>query len=126
MQSTLPLPDRKSGAEWQLLGELEMSGGDDIHAVLEPWLAALVRPLDLPVDFIERLSKSVEESAARALRDPGRQTARHVHLLIFGPEQSASPGQFWGFYRIEKAATRPAAEQGSTHAIAYYLYRERP
>lgn len=112
-----PRIPRGSGADWKVLGELEVSLGADADAALRDWLAEILRPLDLPADFQNKVLNSAREAAARLTREETL-TFDHIHLLILVPTERASKRGTWGFFRIEKI------EAGGDHAIEFYLYVE--
>ena len=114
--------DTPSAKSWQVLGELELIAGPDADRTFSTWLAVILAPLELPADFLNKVMKSAQEVAARAMRNG--MSFEHLHLLVFAPSTRSSNEQTWGFFRIEKVAAANANESPRDHAIEFYLYLE--
>jgi len=114
---------RVSSSGWQILGELELAVNPDIDHTVGKWLATILSPLDLAADFLNKVLKSAQDAAARAMQSEAVIKFRHTHLLVFAAEARASKGQTWGFFRIEKI-DGAADENSPNHAIEFYLYVE--
>jgi hypothetical protein len=92
-------------------------GGDAIRSLLEETLD----PLQLPVELIRRVVKSIQEVTGRAVA--GGLLMEHIHLFIFVPTNYRSMRGMWGFFRIERIN---AGDDNSppNHAVDLYLYPE--
>lgn len=110
--------------DWQILGKLELPVGSEADPAVIMWLTELLHPLGLHMDFLSNVLKSAQEAAARAMQVENVMKFEHVHLVIFLPQERASKGQTWGFFRIEKIESVEQDKSPSDHAIELYLYRE--
>lgn len=124
MKHTNPSLPPIPGADWQALGELELSAGSDANAVIGTWLTEILIPLSLQSDFIDRVLKSAQDVAGRCIQAEKMTAFEHIHLLVFAPWNNDAHGKTWGFFRIEKAGTHPANENSCDHSIEFYLYLE--
>jgi len=116
-------PRDLTGNGWQILGELELTVNPNADHTINKWLAATLSPLDLSADFLNKVLRSAQEAAARAMQTETVMKFQHTHLLVFAPEDHTSIGRTWGFFRIEKI--EGAADVDSpNHAIEFYLYLE--
>jgi hypothetical protein len=114
-----------SSAEWQALGEIELPIGSDTSVRGNAWLAETLKPLELRADFSNKVMKSAQETIARAVHPSRALVAfEHIHITVFVPTDSASKGQNWGFFRIEKFEGAPPDDSFPAHAIEFFLYRE--
>ena len=118
-----PFSNHISGTDWQFLGELELTIGEEADGVISAWLTETLNPLNLHTDFLNKVLKSAQEAAERAMQSENRQLDfQHIHLLIFFPGTCASKEQTWGFFRIEKIEGAQQHKSPSDHAIEFYLY----
>ena len=122
MKKTHLYSNEISGANWQLLGELELSVGSDTDSVLIAWLTKTIGPLNLSTDFLKRILASAQNSAARNLHPSDGETWRQIHLSIFAPYERISKQNTWGFFHIERIENRPDNSDARNHAIDFYLY----
>jgi hypothetical protein len=113
---------RASSPGWQILGELELTVNPDTDHTVGKWLAMILSPIDLPADFLNKVLKSAQEAAARAMQSETVMKFDHTHLLVLAPQDHVSKGQTWGFFRIEKIEGAKADESPPDHAIEFYLY----
>lgn len=109
---------------WELLGELELRLSANEASTVSEWLAVVLRPLNLPTDFMSKIVKSAEEAAARAMQSETMIQYQHTHLIIYIPAGSSAQGRTWGFFRIEKVGTDVANGSPLDHSIEFYLYLE--
>ena len=78
--------------------------------------------LNLPVDFLNKILKSTQDSAIRAMQAESLMKFEYIHLIIFAPSEHTSKGRTWGFFRIEKIENVTADYRLPDHAIEFYLY----
>ena len=122
-QTDQPTP-RVSGTDWHVLGEFELPFGMDVHSIIHVWLSDILTPLDLDVNFLNKVSKSAEEAAVRAIQTETVMKYQHTHLLIYISADRPSNGGTWGFFRIMKVETTAENEDPRDHSIEFYLYLE--
>lgn len=113
-----------SSPGWQTLGELELTAGIDSDHAVNKWLAVILSRLDLRPDFLDKVLKSAQEAASRAMQAEGVRKFEHLHLFIFVPTDHTPNDQNWGFYWIAKVE-KAAGKSNPDHAIEFYLYHER-
>lgn len=78
-------------------------------------------PLQLPMELMDRIVKSIQEVLARAvIAETG---SEHIHLFIFVPVNYSTMGRTWGFFRIERINAGDNNASPS-HAVDLYLYPE--
>jgi len=120
-----PSSNNLSGTDWRILGELELTIGEEADGVISAWLTEILNPFRLHADFLNKVLKSAQDAAGRAMQSENRQLDfEHIHLLVFLPGTRASKGQTWGFFRIEKIESAKQHKNPSDHAIEFYLYLE--
>jgi hypothetical protein len=117
MKHTNPSLPHIPGADWRILGELELPAAAESDSAIQAWLANLLEPLRLHADFQNKILRSAQ-AAACLLHAQTEIKFEHIHLLILVPPNHASKRGTWGFFRIEKVG------QGGDHAIEFYLYLE--
>lgn len=123
-----PAPSNNSfpHEHWQILGELNLSVGSNAYDALSRWLMEVLSPLSLHADFLNQVLKSARGVAARDIQfESTALEFKHIHFLVFAPENRSLKGQTWGFFRIEKVGTSSKARNPSDHSIEFYLYFER-
>ena len=113
-----------STADWQLLGELQLTVSPNTSQAVNEWLRATLGPLHLYVDFTGMVIKSAQEAAARAMESEIVKKYHHTHLLIYIPADRTANGGTWGFFRIEKVGTEAENGNPRDHSIEFYLYLE--
>jgi len=109
--------------DWQIQGELELPVGSNTDDTLNTRLTEILKPTNLPAEFLSRILKSAQDSTARILQIETMQRYEHIHLLIFIKNDQKSKGQAWGFFRVEKV-DNSTATIAPNHAIEFYLYPE--
>lgn len=120
-----PSPNNLSGTDWRILGELELTIGEEADGIISAWVTEILNPLCLHADFLNKVLKSAQDAAERAMQSENRQLDfEHIHLLIFFPGTRSSKRQTWGFFRIEKVGTPKANKNPYDHSIEFYLYPE--
>jgi hypothetical protein len=112
------------GANWQILGDLELPVRFEADSGINAWLTDLLNPLNLHADFQNKVLTSALEAASRALQVETGRAFEHTHLLIFVPAKRELEGQTWGFFRIEKIESSFPEKDTPGHAIELYLYLE--
>jgi hypothetical protein len=111
-------------AEWQLLGELDISVGSATDFTIDSRLTELLIPLDLSTDFKYRVMESVQDSVMRILQSNAVSTTGHIHLFIFAPYARILERKTWGFFHIERIENQTEVADTRDHAIDFYLYVE--
>jgi hypothetical protein len=112
-----------AGTNWQVLGELELIAGSNTDPTVGKWLAVILSRLDLRPDFLDKVLKSAQEAASRAMQAEAVRKFDHLHLVVFAPTDHTSNNYNWGFYRIEKVE-KVAGKSNPDHMIEFYLYQE--
>jgi hypothetical protein len=114
----------KSEPGWHLLSQLDLPVGININDTLRSWLLEVVNPLNLPIEFLNRLSISIQDSISRALEcDPGTKIGR-TQISVFMPHDLASNGKNWGYFHTEKNGGRETDGTIFDHRMDIYLYVE--
>lgn len=111
--------------DWQIVGELELPFGVDAHSMISAWLLEVLAPLHLDVGFLNKVLRSAEDAAARAMRTETVMKYQHTHLLIHIPVSRPASLQTWGFFRIDKVEPGVDNANFRDHSIEFYLYLER-
>ena len=108
---------------WHVLGEIELTVGIDPDRNIRAWLTGILTPLHLHEDFLNKVLMSAQEYALRALEntDTGHS---HIHLAILVQKGHRSPGNTWGFFRIEKIDNAEHKASHPDHTVEFYLYLE--
>lgn len=119
-----PSSNTFSGTDWRMLGELELPVGSETNGMVSTWLTEILSPLDMHLDFLNRILKSAEDAAVRTFQAEVITKIEHIHLLIFVPAEYSSKNKTWGFFRIEKVENTHADIPIASHAIEFYLYVE--
>lgn len=108
---------------WQVLGELQLTAGSDVHNTVDGWLAVLLSPLELEEEFVNKVLRSAQEATGRILQTTPTARCGHIHLLVFVPTDRRRKHQCWGFFRIEKVEVEMSRVYPA-HAVEFYLYLE--
>jgi hypothetical protein len=116
-------PNEISATGWQVLGKLELPIGSGAEDAIESWLVESLSLLNLHTDFLNKVLKSAQEAAARAMHGEALMRFRPLHLLVFAPSDHASHRHNWGFFRIEKVENT-SHQDDPNQTIEFYLYRE--
>ena len=112
-------------AGWQLLGKLDLPVGPEMENSLGIRLTELLAPLKLQSDFLNRIWRSSQQAAGRVIAATDKvNQIRHIHMLIFVPQNPEGKGKTWGFFRIERQESPVEAPKLPDHAIELYLYME--
>jgi hypothetical protein len=117
-------PANSSDTDWQIAGQLELPSCVDAHSMINAWLPEVLTPLQLNAVFLNRVLKSAQDSAARAMRSEMVMKNQHPHLLIYIPAGCPVNGRTWGFFRIDKVEPVADNENSRAHSIELYLYLE--
>ena len=110
---------------WQILGELELLVGTSMEDTLTSWLTALLLPLGLQSDLLNKIINSAREAVTRAAQPEIVDELRHIHIVILVSAERTEKDKAWGFFRLEKLEDAGVASTVSEHAVEFYLYRER-
>lgn len=113
-----------SGANWQILGELELTINPDANHTVGELLTTILSPLNLPADFLNQVLRSAAACIAHALQTNGEVTFWHIHFSIFAPTKLNSDGRNWGFFRIEKIDSKDQDKEHPHLEVEFYLYVE--
>lgn len=120
MKHTDP-PPNSARSKWQVMGEIMLPVGPEVGEAIHSSLEEKLGPLQLPLDLLVRIRKSIQEIVERAVtRETGR---KHVHLFIHVPGDYSAQVQSWGFFRIERMDAE-GAHASDSHAVDLYLYPE--
>lgn len=106
---------------WQMLGEMEIPVDVGVNTVIHTWMTDVLGPLQLRADFVNKISTSAQEAAARALQIDNLSKVGHIHLIAFVPAEINLKAGTWGFFRIEKLESA-ANDTSPDHTIELYLY----
>ena len=113
------------GNGWQILGELELPARPSSAEVIHTWLAEILQPLQLPADFLNKITISAREACNRLLEMDALDMPGHIHLVVWVPgDHSLRKEQNWGFFRIEKVEDLTQNGGPSGHPVELYLYLE--
>src|SRR6185503_101176 len=111
----------KDKTDWQILGQLRLPVGSNADDPIRIWLMEILAPINLPVNFLDKILKSAQDSARRAMQAESLMKFEHIHLIIFVPSGHVSKRRTWGFFRIEKIENVTADYRLPDHAIEFYL-----
>jgi len=110
--------------EWQILGDLNLSVGSEVEFAINAWLTELLSPLNLSMNFLNRVHDSVQGTVRRILYPNAGSITGHIHLSIFAPYERIPERKPWGFFHIERIENQGEAVDVRDHAIDIYLYVE--
>lgn len=109
---------------WQFLGELELPVGSDAERIVHTWLTKSLDPLNMHVDFLNKVLMSAQEAVARAIRAEAVMKFGRIQITLFFPSERALKGQSWGFFRVEKIMDTLEGAMAPARGIEFYLYLE--
>ncbi len=112
-----------SKLDWKLIGELELTLGPDTAPPIHEWLMMILGPLKLQAGFLNKVLRSAQQAAARAIAAETQLRSRHIHLRVFIPAQHISSKREWGYFTIEKAG-HESNQALADHMTDFYLYEE--
>lgn len=126
MKNTEILSSRRpTRADWQVLGELELPIGSESTGVVNTWMREKLRPLNLQVDFMNRILKSARDAVGRFTESKGAGAEiGQIHILLIAPLSHKLKEKTWGFFRIEKLESVREAKNPPDHYIEFHLYFE--
>jgi len=125
MKQADPSSKNLSGTGWHLLGELELRIDENANDAVRAWITEIIDPLDLNVDFLNRVLRSAQDAVTRAAHgDLADARFEHLHLFLFAPMEHQMLGGTWGFFRIEKVGMSTHRENSHDLSIEFYLYLE--
>lgn len=119
MKQMDPLHNRSSSLDWQVLGEIKRPVSADPNRAIHNWLLEILHPLDLPPDFLNKITTSAQDCILRAIQAETVNRFEHIRLVIFAPRENVSKRRCWGFFRIEKMD-----ENAREYIFEYYLYED--
>ncbi len=126
MRQNKPSINHFPGADWQILGVLELPVGSNVDDKINInlLLMEILKPLKLQVDFRNKILTSAQDAIALAIQDVAVKETEPVRLLIFAPADYKSSRQIWGFFRIGKSGYSIVDGNPFNHSIEFYLYLE--
>ena len=109
--------------DWRKVGELKLRAGSNSDGSIETWLIEVLSDFSLPGDLVNRLLKSMEDSAGRVLIPDGTEAQlEHLEIVVLAPAYLVPQGQTWGFFRLERASADSQCDATKGHCVEYYLY----
>jgi hypothetical protein len=120
----LQSPNEFSGANWQLLGEIELPHDSIAGDLIQTWLFETLRPLNLNERFLKKFLASARHEVERDIQSESSKDYGQFHVLLFAPGIRQNKDQSWGFCRIDKMEHRPTDNNTSVRVIEFYLYPE--
>ena len=112
--------------DWRKLGGLKLRAGSNPDGGIETWLIELLSDFSLPDDLVNRLLKSMEDSAGRVLiLDGAEAQLAHLEIVVLAPAYLVPQGQTWGFFRLERASADSQLDDTKGHCVEYYLYLDQ-
>jgi hypothetical protein len=108
---------------WKMLGEIQLTPGDDSHHTVDKWLGVILSRLELQEDLVSKVHSSAREAVGRALHTGQAIRFARLHVLVFARTDLTARHRSWGFFRIEKVETE-SVKENPDHAIEFYLYPE--
>lgn len=124
MNTTNPSLNHSLGTDWQSLGNLKLPVDMTIVDLINVSLAEILTPLNLSADFLSKIIKSAQDSAARAQQSNAAIKFGHIHISIFVPQKQIQSGKTWGFFHIERIGHHSKDDGSQDHTIDFYLYTE--
>lgn len=124
MKQNHPSHARFPYEDWQILGELELSFGPSIGTTVSNWLAVKLNQIQASPDFSSNVIESAQAAVRRAMLFEAVLQFKHIHLIVYAPENHTLQSPTWGFFRIEKIEDAVTGEDIPNHAIELYLYLE--
>lgn len=121
MNQTIPSHPQRGTPLWQNIGEMMLPVSTDDSDAMLSLLEGELEPLQLPVELIHRIVKSIQEVPGRA--GMGGIEREHIHLFLFVPTNFRIMRGTWGFFRIERINDGDGSTSTS-HAVDLYLYPE--
>lgn len=123
-QTDQPL-SHDTGTDWQILGELELPFGVNAQPLLRDWLSDVLTPINLHMDFLNKIWTSAEHVATCTSRTETAANDQHIHFVICISSSSSLQTQTWGFFRIEKVEKTADNEKSNNHLVEFYLFPEK-
>jgi hypothetical protein len=111
-------------SNWQILGDLELAVEACSNDRLGARLKEILNPLDLHIDFQNRILNSAHQSIVRILQTDAQTKLEHIHLLVFAPSNRTPKKQTWGFFSVERLEDTKEGAVANDHTIEIYLYKE--
>jgi hypothetical protein len=121
MNKTTPSHLHGTAPTWQNIGEMKLPVSTDESDAILSLLEGKLEPLQLPVELIHRIVKSIQEVSMRA--EMGGMRIERIHLFLFVPANYRIMRGTWGFFRIERINAGDDITSPS-HAVDLYLYPE--
>lgn len=97
-----------------------MNTYDAIHS----WLVKILTPLNLSMNFLDRILQSSQDSVVQALQPDSAMTIGYIHLSVFIPYEPVSEGKTWGYFHIAKIGNQVEDIATHDHEVNFYLYVE--
>jgi hypothetical protein len=115
---------QNADTDWQILVEIELPLDVNARPTLDAWVLNALIPLNLHVDFLNKIRKLAEEVTARAMQTEMVMRSQRTRVLILIPANRPSDVQTWGFFRIEKVELAAENKNSPQHTIEFYLFPE--
>lgn len=115
---------QNADTDWQILVEIELLLDVNARPTLDAWVLDALIPLNLHVDFLNKIRKSAEDIAARSIQAETVIRHQRTCLLICIPTNRPLNVRTWGFFRIEKVELAAENENSPNHTIEFYLFPE--
>ena len=111
-------------SNWQILGDLELAVEACSNDRLGARLKEILNPLDLHIDFQNRILNSAHQTVVRLLRPDAETKLDHIYLVVFAPSTRTLKKLIWGFFSVERLEDTKEGTVANNHTIEIYLYKE--
>jgi hypothetical protein len=119
-----PHTQNHPASSWLLLGDLELAVEVNSKDTLGARLKEILNPLDLHLDFQNRILNSAHQTIVRILHTDAHTKLDHIHLLVFAPSNRTPKKQTWGFFSVERLEETNEGAVANNHTIEIYLYMD--
>jgi len=113
-----------SDPAWQTLGELILMRGEHHDQAISRWLPEILFPLQLTEEFLNRVIRSAQETAARAVNSQAENAAGDFLLKFYIPLTLTAAGTSWGYFSVVKIEHPDTNPETAASRINFYLYLE--
>ena len=110
--------------DWHILGNINLPVNPSPLSGMMVWLGQTLDPLNLSIDFLDKILKSTQVSMLRVIPVETGAKVTDLQLIVFTPAAGIRLGQNWGFFLIEKHEAATADDCDACFVIELYLYRE--
>lgn len=109
---------------WQALGELILPRTEHPSHAIGRWLPKILLPLQLSEDFLNRIIRSTQETAERAMQSQSENATGDLLLSFFIPLTLTSAGTTWGYFSVVKLEHPDSSPDREASRINFFLYLE--